>query len=242
VEIDCELLERYMRKFYGYGNEAAETLFIGLEEGGRETVESFATILHKWQLRGERDLEDLQEYSRLFPDTYGYFKDPPKPQPTWNGLIRILLKSQGKSIAEHAVTSFQTQLLGAPNGDHCLLELMPLPARRRTDWPYAKLSRCFGYLAERDTYEREWLVLRRERICDIVRKKSRKAVVFYGTSHEYLTTWQFIAGQPLAWDPGLKLYRSRAEKPLFVAVRHPSRYTKDEFYEGIGDFIFRVTQ
>jgi hypothetical protein len=52
--LDESLLQEFMSNFYGYGNYAAPYWFIGMEEGGGDTIEEITRRLTVWDQRGRR--------------------------------------------------------------------------------------------------------------------------------------------------------------------------------------------
>jgi hypothetical protein len=52
--IDDILLEEFINNFYGYGNYHGKYWFIGMEEGGGNSIEEINRRLASWNTRGRR--------------------------------------------------------------------------------------------------------------------------------------------------------------------------------------------
>ena len=103
------LLETFIHNFYGYGNYQANYWFIGMEEGGGNSIEEINRRLNSWNNRGKFELEDVAEYHFAIgiPE---HFRDPAKLQPTWNKLIRTLLSAQGQPGSTDDVREYQKSM------------------------------------------------------------------------------------------------------------------------------------
>ncbi len=237
-EFDDQLLDAFVRNFYGYGNYSGQLWFIGMEEGGGNSFTEVAKRLNAWADRGRCELEDLAEYHAAIGITY-LFNDRPKLQPTWNKLIRILLSSHGQTPATEQVREYQRASLGRLDGDTCLLELLPLPSPSTGHWLYARHSRL-PYLANRKTYRQVCLAPRISHLQRRIIEYKPRAVVFYGFS--YREHWRAIAGVDLVqeWD-GVCTGRNRST--LFVMTRHPvAKGVTNDYFHQVGRLIARATE
>lgn len=124
---DDQLLHTFMHGFYGYGNYQADYWFVGMEEGGGDTVQEINQRLTVWDQRGRREVEDVAEY-HLALGIIHPFVEKAKLQPTWAKLIRVLLSIEGLSPTKEEVRRYQQQQWARSNGNVCLLELLPLPS------------------------------------------------------------------------------------------------------------------
>lgn len=135
--------------FLGYGSPAAPVVFIGMEEG------LFPNPPLREQLEGRSQFDQIMDL-RLSSGTHAerwFVGDSPPLQPTWNSMIRVLLARGGDETPEPGtMRRFQSQILGASNGDNALLELMPLPAARMSSWPYAEIPEVAERFPTRDRY------------------------------------------------------------------------------------------
>jgi hypothetical protein len=92
--LNDQLLEAFIRGFYGFGNYQARYWFVGMEEGGGNTQEAISKQLEIWDRWGRKELIDVAEYAREMGITRWY-GDTAKLQPTWKHLIRIFLTAEG---------------------------------------------------------------------------------------------------------------------------------------------------
>src|SRR4051794_23061661 len=122
--LDEQLLSNFIATFYGYGDYRAQYWFVGMEEGGGDTLEANAARLAAWDSRGRRELEDLVEYHSPL-GVSRYTGERPKIQATWGKLIRILLSAEGATqVNPEQVRAYQREHLGREGGENCLLELL----------------------------------------------------------------------------------------------------------------------
>jgi hypothetical protein len=138
--------------------------FIGMEEGGGDTFENVNKRLSEWNKRGRQELEDVAEFHMAI-GLGELFNESPKLQPTWNKLIRMLLSTKGQQdIQMEQVQEYQRTLLGkAPDGENCLIELLPLPSPSISDWIYTRHS-GLAQLADRRTYKKHYIDIRAKHI------------------------------------------------------------------------------
>jgi predicted RNase H-like nuclease len=88
--IDETRLNDFMHRFYGYGSWDAPLWFVGMEEGGGNTLEELELRLKAWD--GSDDLADLKDFHAHLGGT-NWFSSRPKIQSTW-----------GNSFASHSRT------------------------------------------------------------------------------------------------------------------------------------------
>lgn len=183
VAFDDALVQDYMHGFYGYGHYAAPYWFIGMEEGSSGKPDEIPKRIHEWHNRGRAELEDLVDYSQVI-GMGSLVGSPTKIQPTWAGLIKILLSAEGQDLDKESVRRFQREKLGRKDGTNALLELLPLPSRSLAHWLYAHHSRL-PELANRKEYTRIYGPRRAEAIRQRIQQHKPKAVVFYSFNRQY---------------------------------------------------------
>jgi len=220
VQFDDQLLDEFVQTFYGYGRHCGKRWFIGMKEGGGHSFAEVAKRLNAWADRGKCELEDLAEYHRAIGKPH-WFTDPPKLQPTWSKLIRILLSSDAQIPTTEQVRKYQRDSWGRLDGDTCLLDLLP---------PLPDLANREGYEQCR---ARRIAHLRRQ-----IREFTPKVVVFY--SFGYRDDWQAIAEVGLSQDAD-GIYVGRNDSTLFVMTKHPTTpgVTNDYFHQ-VGRLIARI--
>lgn len=223
-----QLLNEFVQNFYGYGNYNGQFWFIGMEEGGGNSFSEINKRLNAWRRRGRNALEDIAQYHAEI-GLSDWFNDKPKFQPTWNKLIKIVLSSNSQLPTTEQVDKYQKTLLGRPNGDTCLVELLPLPSPSIGLWLYAQHSQL-PYLTNRKTYMKWCLPSRIKHLRDQITQYKPKAVVFYGLG--YKEHWQKIAGINLSQGSD-KIYTGHNGTTFFVMTKHPAAYgvTNEYFYQ-----------
>jgi hypothetical protein len=234
--LDDEILDKFIHRFYGYGNYQGKYWFIGMEEGGGNSYEEISQRLFAWDNRGVQELEDVAAFHHAINIDY-LFDDHPKIQPTWNKLIRIVLNAESLICDTQTVRDYQRDKLGRPDGDTCLLELYPLPSPGLTHWLYGSHS-SLSYLKDRDSYKNH---VRHERISHLREKISNyhpPIVIFYGFGYE--ENWEWIAERQIKTEIDSKLgfYSSSTLQTLFIIVKHPATMgVTNEYFHNIGNFI-----
>lgn len=233
-----QLLNEFVQNFYGYGNYNGQFWFIGMEEGGGNSFSEINKRLNAWRCRGRHALEDVAQYHAEIGLT-DWFNDKPKLQPTWNKLIRILLSSNGQLPTTEQVREYQKILLGRPNGDTCLVELLPLPSPSIGLWLYAQHSQLL-YLNTRKKYKQWCLPSRIKHLQDQITHYKPKAVVFYGLS--YSKYWQIIAGIDF-WQGSDKIYTGYNGTTFFAMTKHPAAQgVTNEYFDQVGRLIAASNQ
>jgi hypothetical protein len=231
--IDPQLLTEYTKGFYGYGNYRGRYWFVGIEEGGAETLEDNAARIDKWDRRGRPELDALNERDRY------------DIQETWGKLIRILLAAtyretdgDGISIARETVRGYQRYRLGRADGDTCLIELLPLSSKSTGHWMWGGLPE-FPQLNDRKVYEEHYSPIRAAHIADRIREYRPPAVVFYGFTWTYRQWWEQIANVDFEEVPTEQkpFYIGDNGHTVFAITQHPAFKfppAKNEYFHKVG--------
>jgi hypothetical protein len=234
MPLSSTLLEQFMNTFYGYGNYDGRMWFIGMEEGGGNSLEEINRRLNVWELGGRRELEDAAEFH--FGICMPRFFSPGAPlQPTWNRLIRIFLSSQGKTPTTEMVRKYQIYKMGRTGGNTCVVELLPLPSPSTGHWLYEQVEEL-PYLKSREAY-REAILPRRIRHLQLrIRVHKPPVVIFY--SFSYQQHWQVIVNGEFTWDSDLEIFTVKKDGTLFVITKHPvARGLNNDYFHRIGKYI-----
>jgi hypothetical protein len=188
--LNDQLLEAFINGFYGFGNYPAQYWFIGMEEGGGNTLDAISKQLDIWDKWDRKELLDVAAYASEMKITRWY-GDRPKLQPTWKHLIRIFLTAEGKPVDAETMRQYQKNVWGTEEGNTCLLELLPLPAPSIASWLYGEIS-TLPYLASRKTYREYVTPLRITHLQNRMMQYQPKAVIFYGSGYD--SHWKRVAG------------------------------------------------
>jgi len=233
--LNDQLLDDFVHGFFGYGNYGGQFWFIGMEEGGGNSYAEVAKRLEAWAFRGKHEIEDVAAYHTAIGITH-LFGDRPRLQSTWSMLIRILLTSKGQIPTTEQVREYQKTSLGRSAGDHCLVELLPLPSPSTSHWLYAQHS-GLPYLADRETYRQHCLQFRSAHLRKRIREYRPATVIFYGLS--YCEYWQEITGIDFLEEPD-GVYTGRDNSTLFVVTKHPAATgVTNEYFHRVGRVIQR---
>ena len=185
-----EILSEFMNSFLGYGDFDADTWFIGMEEGGGNSLKEIETRIGTWKNRGKRALEDCAEYHHEIGQGH-WFTPVGAAQPTWDWLMRAQLMSEGKPYDIAASKTMQRERWLRHGSRTCGLELLPLPSPNINVWSYNQFS-DHPILHDRARYSAAILPTRKAKIKSAIHEHKPRNVVFYGKG--YLAHWQEIVG------------------------------------------------
>lgn len=224
--LNDELLTEFAENFYGYGNYQAPYWFLGMEEGGGNSVDEINLRFSAWADRGKNELEDVAEYHCAIgiPEL---FSGKPKLQNTWNKQIHVLFGLKNQAIETEFVRNYQRDSWGRNDSENCILELFPLPSPSTGDWIYGKKSFLLT-LRNRDIYRETYLPNRIEHIQKRVEEYNPKVVFIFGVT--YVPYWEKLVGVSFFEDSGL--LQTTVGKTKFVVLQHPVAHgvTNEYFY------------
>lgn len=253
-----EILEKRIDTFYGYGNYQGKYWFIGMEEAGGDFPD-IENRIDTWSDRGHREIDDVAEYHIAM----GLTKEEKlienisqstkwlnleaqwlngRIQPTWRGLIRIILSIEGQeNIKRKDVRQYQVEKLARNNKETCLLELFPLPSPAIKDWIFPKHTKL-DFLSDKDIYKKYCVDKRINHITQRITERQPKMVVFYGMGYEYY--WRKIAHIDefteikftKTEDSKIEhFFIGRNNQTVFVMAKHPvARGTTNAYFDYIG--------
>lgn len=234
--LNDQILAAFTESFYGYGNYQAQFWFIGMEEGGGETVADISQRLKIWNERGCNELEDLAEFHNAVGIAH-LFNEHPELQPTWKQLIRIVLTATEQGTDTESIRTYQKNILGRIDGDTCLLELLPLPSPNTRTWLYGNNS-SVPYLADRKIYRKHLINLRIAHLKTRLSFYKPKVVIFYGRT--YQKYWREIAGIEIREKFSDNIEYGINGKTLFIITFHPAdRRTSNEYFNQVGRLILK---
>lgn len=219
--LDGKILSEFMNSFLGYGDLNADNWFIGMEEGGGDTLEDVQARIGTWENRGRLGVEDCAEYHHAIG--LGQLFTPPvrKAQSTWDWLMRAQLFSEGKPHNVAAAKAMQSDRWLRHGSKTCGLELLPLPSPSTNVWHYNQFSDD-PTLRDRSSYGAAMLPIRKSRIRSAIEKHRPRNVVFY--SKQYLSHWKDIAGIDFKEADGLHIAKSGGIS--YICTMHPTAQIK----------------
>jgi hypothetical protein len=224
--INDKLLLDFAKGFYGYGNYQAPYWFLGMEEGGGNSVNEINQRFSVWDLRGGAELEDIVEYHTAIgiPE---YFREKPKIQNTWGKQIRFLFGANGKPVDTEIVRNYQRDFWGRRKGDSCIIDLFPLPSPGTKDWIYGVQS-ALEILKDRETYRDTFLQKRANHIRHRIDEYNPKIVCAFGIT--YMNYLEAIVQSDFHEEDDF--YYTKFGKTIFVVLQHPAAFgaTNKYFY------------
>ena len=237
-DLDESLLAEFISTFYGYGNYRGKYWFVGMEEGGGNTLKDIQHRLTVWEQRGKHELEDVAEY-HLALGYKKYFTRPTKVQPTWNKLIRIVLGTRQPDVSLDHVKTYQREALGRWQNETCLLELLPLPSPSTENWLYGTVTSVQG-LHSRDAYRKYYAPRRAEHLRHRISEYRPSAVVFYSVNVWYLKWWQAIAqvNFEVREIEGKTFHFGANSYTRYLVVHHPASHgVTNRYFHHLGQLL-----
>lgn len=159
----------HLLKFIGYGSISAPVWFLGMEEGGggEENLRKRLTF---------EAIEDCKQAHAKLGITH-FHGDHPRIQRTWRSMCYIMLSLSNQAPTKSAIREYQSAKLGRANGDTLLIELMPIPKPRVSNWEYEKLLPQY---ASRDDYYQSVLPQRTRLLKKLITNHHPQTVIGYG--------------------------------------------------------------
>ncbi len=206
----------------GYGSPAAPLWFLGMEEGLGDELNA---VLREFLKRPQPF--DSFEHMCLS------LKHPPKT-PTWRIMAKLARRLQLKAADwddPRRALEYVVSHLGTAKGDTLLLEMLPLPAKKATDWPDQYRSRFPSRLA----YEEEMLGKRISIVRDLVFNHRPQVVFCYGERYwsRYEAIFSLRDVEPYHYTVKTKQYSAKIGvwenntvvvlTPFFVPYKLPNR-------------------
>lgn len=252
VNIESDLLGRYVDGFYGFGNLNARLWLIGLEEGGGLSRNEVLSRLNAWDRLGATPTVDCAKFHRETGDErLVRLVSPPAPrQPTWDTLQRVVWRSlfPDQPCDDKSLREWQCSGWGALRGQVGLLELMPLASKniKPQHWQYAKYFPTVERLKDRPIYRR---TVTRERVAGLARLiacRRPQVVAMYGTTAT--TRWlQVITRVGLLHKTTVVQRQAARWSELqvgtmhFLIVKHPTaRFKAGEQHRYFGSLTERI--
>lgn len=229
-------LKMYMENFFGYGDLQAPVWFIGMEEGGGNSFENISRRLKAWRNFGSSTVLDLAEFHKEIGEA-NYFENEneAKLQPTWNKIIRYLLAYEKNSSNTKNVRKFQVNRLGRFGSGTCLLELMPLPSPKISDWLYKDFS-DLPELTSREYYTKTVSPERIIKLSSLINQHKPNRVVFYGKS--YAKIWSKFVSNKAKWVNKQRFSFVKDEGVEYFILPHPvAPGVSNKFYEDCASTI-----
>ena len=223
---DRDRLLAYCHNFFGYGNPRAPFWFVGLEEGGGNSVNETIGRVNAWEEQGRPVLADLLEFHRSIGVEKWFGPDAVR-QKTWGMLVRSVLLANGIQATANTVLHYQAEKLARRKGETALLELMPLPSRRTSDWIYSKIG--IQSLESRKEYI---AALQQERIrslTDLIVAEAPASVVFYGGRR----AWPGLLGVVPAYGEDFDVAAQGKSRLIFT--NHPTAFgARNSQFDSVG--------
>jgi len=232
--LDDKLLLEFANGFYGYGNYQASCWFLGMEEGGGNSVDEINGRFSIWKMRGGMELEDIAEYHDAI-GIHEYFNENPKIQNTWGKQIRFLLGVNNKPVTTEIVRNYQRDWWGRRNGDSCVFELFPLPSPGTSSWIYGEGS-ALEILKDRETYRETFLSKRVNHIQNNIDKYQPKIICAFGVT--YLRYWEALINGKFSENKEEHFFYNTIRGTKFVVLQHPAaRGVTNEYFYHVGKLV-----
>lgn len=232
--LNDELLQAFITEFFGYGELSAPVWFIGMEEGGGNSLQEIQERLDAWNRRGRQKVQDLARFHIEFGDDSRFVENAPI-QPTWRKIIRAILASTGVEPTDANIRDFQINKLGRKGGNIALLELLPLPKRSRTTFRYNEWSNLRELQAP-ELYEEVVLPKRIASLKKLITTYQPKAVIFYGKN--FRRHFELIAGVTF---PGTNYSIVANTNRLYMMLAHPVAFGHmNDVFDAVGAMLLNM--
>ncbi|MDV4144125.1 hypothetical protein [Shimia sp. FJ5] len=243
--IKPQILKKFIRDYWGYGDFTAPIWVVGMEEACDNTKEDFERRILTWSDRGEKKLDDAAGFHEAILDKgkTGLFRRGAKLQRTWAKLIRAYLAAYGEKTDTETARDFQIDVLGRSATQPiqtCFIELMPLPAPSTAKWGHVVAASGLECLQSRKEYLTKIAPKRVKALEALVREHRPKAVIFYGSTYQRF--WDDVVncvGAGFArLDGERNIQRAQNEHTVFFSIPHPvARGVKNIDYVRVGEEI-----
>ncbi len=205
-------------EFLGYGNLDSDIWFIGMEEGFGGSIQDLKKRFNKTK---NKKVIDIKEGMSGIKDHLKWFFPQSNLQKTWSKLILILLSLKNNvQPTNEQIKKYQRYKFGRSQGDHCSLDLMPLPCNNQKDWPY--LNTGIEFLNSKNKYSRKIMPERIGKFKKLIKEHSPSIVIFYSVNKNYLKQWKEIIGSTSNLKKRNKIYFSNDINTKFFVIPHPN--------------------
>lgn len=211
----------FINGFFGYGDLEADIWFIGMEEGGGDSIENIEQRLSTWVDMGNPVVADMFEYHKHLGLLEFFSGEEPKLQTTWKMLARYILSFEGSDLTTDMVRQLQSKRLGRAKSNTCLLELLPLPSPSTNHWHYSSFS-DLPELQSREAYKEAVMPKRIVQLNELISKYQPKKVVFYGKT--YAPHWMEVVGCSEGWKKKGSSTALRFDKIDYEIRQHPAAF------------------
>lgn len=253
TKLTDDLLIRRMDEFFGYGRYDSDYWFIGMEEGGGNSIEEVEQRLAQWLELGASELIDNYRFHRAldsFKSRKGiiqhgsyaeYFEGNIKTQPTWRKLIRTLLTIENPypTYNNEDIKHYQAHSWGQLNSNNCLLDVFPLPSPKANHWEYNEWSEL-TFLRTREGYKSELRAKRVSAIRKRIMQYTPKVVTCYSLDSEYIQIWEELSGCKFEKNRRVPVYNKfyaffqKVGKTLFIVTGQPAAIRGNEYWDKVG--------
>jgi hypothetical protein len=226
--MDPASIRAYMTGFYGYGSWNQPTWFIGMEEGGCDTLDEFYRRVEAWSQRGQKELEDAPSYHEAI-GVNQWFRPGARLQKTWEQLIRVYLSLYQRPADKDSVKRFQIENFGHQEAEgFATVELFPLPKPSiDAKWFYSSIAEL-PELASREAYTSFMYPKRVEKLRQQIRVYKPKHVICYGLA--YRPKWEELVGQRLENTQLQDVSATKVDNTVVLLMPHPVSHGKTQDY------------
>lgn len=206
-----------------------------MEEGGGNSKDEIERRLKAWIKCNRDELCDIAIFHHEIGDD-SRFSEKPSLQKTWDKLIRFALVMEGRDSSAETARSFQRDSLGRLNSCNALMELLPLPSPKSTEWNYNSFSKL-TVLKDRRTYQTFFLDHRIIKIKEKISHHKPRIVLFYGFK-KYKNELIKVFNIDLTHNEELNFYYSRLNDTYLLFTNHPtSTGLPSKYYEQIAELV-----
>lgn len=203
-----DLIDKCLYNWLGYGNINGDIWFVGAEEGGAEIWrEGIATLSFEDSLEKRSKFSLSCSFKAVWEDIYGIPLNCFKGITTWHFMSAFILAIENKKVDSKNIKDFLfiNKSLGSLGSNHFMCELLPLPKKSETDFPYV------GRWRNLQEYMNEVIDKRFSMIADAIEKsQGAKLIIVYDNKTQTLIKDKWIKNNK---DSVVFDYSNNGKKP-----------------------------
>lgn len=238
--------------FYGYGKWASEIYLLGIEEAGCFSESLIQQKINRYfELKSGNDgLFDNKSFQYNLTDScdpklsmYSDFFEGKVKKGGYVSKIATFLKVLEDCELEKY--EYVQSKFGSINSKHSLLEILPLPCPKVSDWFYPKWVNCadLNFMKKKSTYRKEIIQKRTSHIKDkIESSKDKKLILFLADGRDKIFYWNQISPIPIENYTQIDGFRFHVSKnKMYVILPFPGSLASNGIFNSDNE-ITRIAE
>jgi hypothetical protein len=234
--------------FYGYGKWASEIYLLGIEEAGCYSESLIQQKINKfYELEfGNEGMFDNKSFQYNLTDQcdpklsmYSDFFEGKIKKGGYVPKIATFLKVLEDCDLEKY--EYVQRKLGSFNSKHSLIEILPLPCPKVSDWFYPKWVNCdeLNFMKNKSAYRKEIIQKRTSHIKDKIElSRDKKLILFLADGRDKISYWNQISPIPIEnyiQIDGIKFHISKNK--MYVVLPFPGSPASNGIFNSDNEII-----